>query len=58
MQASTEAAGPVISGRRIAISAGSLAVLLGALDTYVVITIIRDIMNDIGIAVNLSLIHI
>ena len=52
MQASTEAAGPVISGRRIAISAGSLAVLLGALDTYVVITIIRDIMNDIGIAVN------
>jgi MFS family permease len=38
--------------RGIAISAGSLAVLLGALDTYVVITIIRDIMFDIGIAVN------
>lgn len=38
--------------RRIAISAGSLAVLLGALDTYVVVTIIRDIMFDIGIAIN------
>ena len=38
--------------RRIAISAGSLAVLLGALDTYVVIAIIRDIMFDIGIALN------
>lgn len=38
--------------RTIAISAGSLAVLLGALDTYVVITIIVDIMRDVGIAVN------
>jgi MFS family permease len=38
--------------RRIAISAGALAVLLGALDTYVVVTIIRDIMSDVGIAVN------
>ncbi|MBX9641595.1 MAG: MFS transporter, partial [Mycobacteriaceae bacterium] len=40
------------AGRRIAISAGSLAVLLGALDTYVVVTIIRDIMNSVGIPVN------
>lgn len=39
-------------GRRIAISAGSLAVLLGALDTYVVVTIMRDIMNSVGIPVN------
>jgi len=38
--------------RRIAISAGALAVLLGALDTYVVVTIIRDIMSDVGIAIN------
>lgn len=52
MQSSTEAAQPVTSGRRVAISAGSLAVLLGALDTYVVITIIADIMSDVGIGVN------
>lgn len=38
--------------RRIAIGAGSLAVLLGALDTYVVVTIMRDIMRDVGIPVN------
>ncbi len=40
------------AGRRVAITAGSLAVLLGALDTYVVVTIMRDIMNDVGIPVN------
>ena len=38
--------------RRIAIGAGSLAVLLGALDTYVVVTIMVDIMRDIGIPLN------
>src|ERR1043165_6729672 len=38
--------------RHIAISAGSLAVLLGALDTYVVVTIMTDIMRDVGIAIN------
>ena len=38
--------------RRIAISAGSLAVLLGALDTYVVVTIMVDIMKSIGIPIN------
>ena len=43
---------PVTSGRRIAISAGSLAVSLGALDTYVVVTIISDIMLDVGIGIN------
>ncbi|MGE2717829.1 MFS transporter [Mycolicibacterium litorale] len=49
-----QATEPAITSRsrRIAISAGSLAVLLGALDTYVVVTIIRDIMFDIGIAIN------
>lgn len=40
------------AGRRIAISAGSLAVLLGALDTYVVVTIMRDIITTIGIPIN------
>jgi MFS family permease len=40
------------TNRTIAIGAGGLAVLLGALDTYVVITIIRDIMTDVGIPLN------
>jgi MFS family permease len=40
------------AGRRVAITAGSLAVLLGALDTYVVVTIMRDIMNSVGIPIN------
>ncbi|MDT5013085.1 MAG: hypothetical protein QOH57_4702 [Mycobacterium sp.] len=35
--------------RTVAISAGSLAVLLGALDTYVVVTLFRDIMAGVGI---------
>ncbi len=52
MQTSTEAGAPVTSGRRVAISAGSLAVLLGALDTYVVVTIMTDIMRDVGIGIN------
>jgi MFS family permease len=50
-QMSQSSAGSATS-RRIAISAGGLAVLLGALDTYVVITIIRDIMIDIQIPLN------
>jgi MFS family permease len=43
---------PTRTRRRVAISAGSLAVLLGALDTYVVVTIMVDIMRDIGISIN------
>jgi MFS family permease len=48
------AAAPVQSGRsrRLAISAGSLAVVLGALDTYVVVTIMVDIMRDVDIPIN------
>jgi len=42
----------MLTGRRVAISAGSLAVLLGALDTYVVVTIMTDIMRDVGIPIN------
>lgn len=45
-------AAPKGTNRRVAITAGGLAVLLGALDTYVVITIINDIMRDIGISLN------
>lgn len=52
MAASLEGTASATAGRRIAISAGSLAVLLGALDTYVVVTIIRDIMVDVGIGIN------
>jgi MFS family permease len=40
------------ASRGLAISAGSLAVLLGALDTYVVVTIMTDIMKDVGIGIN------
>jgi MFS family permease len=48
------AARPATSGRSrsIAISAGGLAVLLGALDTYVVVTIMTDIMSTVGIPIN------
>ena len=51
MQAS-QATKQAATNRRIAISAGSLAVVLGALDTYVVVTIMVDIMADVGIAIN------
>ena len=47
---------PAGTSRRLAITAGGLAVLLGALDTYVVVTVIRDIMAEppagIGIPIN------
>jgi MFS family permease len=48
----SEATGRAATSRGIAISAGSLAVVLGALDTYVVVSIMVDIMSDVGIAIN------
>ncbi|MEV4318502.1 MFS transporter [Actinocrispum sp. NPDC049592] len=45
-------AAPDRKGRRVAIGAGGLAVLLGALDTYVVVSVLNDIMRDLNIAVN------
>jgi MFS family permease len=39
-------------GRSIAIGAGGLAVLLGALDTYVVISVFKQIMDDLQVPVN------
>lgn len=50
--AQSTATEPATSSRRIAITAGGLAVLLGALDTYVVVSIFTDIMRDIGISLN------
>jgi MFS family permease len=52
MPGTTVTAEPTTSSRRIAITAGGLAVLLGALDTYVVVSIFTDIMRDIGITLN------
>jgi MFS family permease len=46
------APGRVRTNRRVAIGAASLAVALGAIDTYVVVTIMTDIMRDVGIGVN------
>ncbi len=45
-------AAPARKGRRVAIGAGGLAVLLGALDTYVVVSVLNDIMRDLNIAIN------
>jgi MFS family permease len=40
------------TGRRVAIAAGGLAVLLGALDTYVVVSLLRQLIDDMQIPVN------
>jgi MFS family permease len=43
---------PSRPGRFVAIGAGGLAVLLGALDTYVVIGLLREIIGELRIPVN------
>lgn len=52
MQGSPATAGRVATNRRITIGAGGLAVVLGAIDAYVVVAIMTDIMRDVGIGVN------
>ncbi|OLF08891.1 MFS transporter [Actinophytocola xanthii] len=48
----TEPAPAAGRGRAVAIGAGGLAVLLGALDTYVVVSVLRQIIDDLQIPVN------
>lgn len=43
---------PARLGRGFAIGAAGAAVLLGALDTYVVISVLEDIMGSVGIPIN------
>lgn len=49
---SAEPPAPAVRNRGFAIAAGCLAVLLGALDTFVVVTIIQQIIEDLGIGLN------
>jgi len=41
-----------VSSRRLAVGAAGIAVLLGALDTYVVVGVLTDMVRDLGIPVN------
>lgn len=41
-----------MSSRRLAVGAAGIAVLLGALDTYVVVGVLTDMVRDLGIPVN------
>lgn len=46
-------AGTVAAPRhRLAVGVGGLAVLLGALDAYVLVSVLIDIVNDLGIPIN------
>src|SRR5262244_1955116 len=54
--AAASSAGPAVelspAARRVAVSVGGLAVLLAAIDAYVVVSIFVPIMTSLGLAVN------
>jgi len=50
--AAEETTATPVKGRRLAIGAGGLAVLLGALDTYVVVSLLKQILDDLQVPVN------
>ena len=53
MTGTSQTVSPPISARRgWAIGSAALCVLIGALDTYVVVSVFSDIMRDVGVAVN------
>ena len=52
MRPSTTAAAPASARRRLAISVGGATVLLAALDAYVVVTVLTDILGDVHIPLN------
>ncbi|MCO8273781.1 MFS transporter [Actinoplanes sp. TRM 88003] len=52
MRPSTTDAAPALTRRRLAIGVGGATVLLAALDAYVVVTVLTDILRDLHIPLN------
>ncbi|MEU8109775.1 MFS transporter [Nonomuraea muscovyensis] len=52
MSGPARAGGPVRGARRVVLGVGGTVVLLAALDAYVVVTVLIDIAEDVGIPIN------